>query len=239
MFAATPEFEAWFGSGAPYEGQPGFKVSNFDGTAGNIIFEGNEVFFIDYEWVFDFPMPEELVLYHCVRDAWYHVEGLEDLLPLTEAVKLLGIKTGRDVLQRSYEAFFGHVVSDEKGESFAIAKHSALKKHFGARGMSEAEGSAETAWRESGEAIKVLNGKVDALNRALAAEKRKYAELDEAWFRRWDELRGGLQAKYDHLAESYRLMEEDRDIWKHNFETVTNAKSYKAMEKMRKVLHKP
>ena len=33
-------------------------------------------------------------------------------------------------------------------------------------------------------------------------------------------------------------MEEDRDIWKRNFENVTNAKSYKAMEKMRKVLHK-
>ena len=237
-FAATPEFEAWFGSGAPYEGQKGFKVSNFDGTAGNIIFRGDEIFFIDYEWVFDFPMPEELVLYHCIRDAWYHVEGLEELVPLTEAVKLLGIRTGRDVLQKSYEAFFGHVVSDEKGESFAIAKHSALKKHFGARGGAAAEGTAEEAWRESGEAIRVLNGKVDSLNRALAAEKQRYAELDDAWFRRWDELKNGLQAKYDHLSESYRLMEEDRDIWKRNFENVTNAKSYKAMEKMRKVLHK-
>ncbi len=245
-FAVTPEYEAWFGPGDIYAGQKAFKVSNFDGTAGNIIFEGDEIFFIDYEWVFDFPLPEDLVLYHCIRDAWYHIDGLEELLPLSEALRLIGVKTSAGELQKSYEAFFGHVVSDEKGESFAIAKHSALKKHYGARGGAEISGTAENAWRESEEAVKVLNEKIDALNRTLAAEKQKYAELDDAWFRRWDDVRAradrqqvDFDNRYNHLMESYRLMEEDRDIWKKNFENVTSAKSYQAMEKMRKVLHKP
>ncbi|MCR5294308.1 MAG: class I SAM-dependent methyltransferase [Lachnospiraceae bacterium] len=245
-FAATPEFAAWFGPAEAYEGQKAFKVSNFDGTAGNIFFDGEQAFFIDYEWVFDFPLPQDLLLYHCLRDAYYHLEGLEELLPLGELLQIAGIRTPQKILQKSYEAFFGHVVSDEKGESFAIAKHSALKKHYGVRGPAPEAGTAEEAWRASGEAIKALNSKIDRLNQELLSQKKKYAELDEAWFRRWDEVRTEAAAvrgvredlgrQLSHLTEAYHLMEKDRDIWKANFETVTGARSYKAMEKMRKVL---
>ena len=252
VFTASPAFETWFGDGKAYEGSRGFKRSNFDATAANIIFEEDGVYFIDYEWVMDFAMPADLVLYHCVRDAWYHIPELEDLLPLAAAMRLLGVKTDLHVLQRSYEHFYNYVITDPGGLSFAAAKRAALKAHTDLTELkrpripSAGEGStAEEMWRDCSEAVAVLQGRIGRLKAELDEEKRKYAELDDAWFRRWDEVRAEaalnkaqFDDRYAHYMEAYKAMETDRDTWKGMYEDVTGSRSFKAMQKVKGVIGK-
>ena len=243
-FVPSDEFEKVFGDAEPYVGLPGFKVSNFDGIAGNIIFEGDDVYFIDYEWVMTFIMPRDLVLYHCLRDAYYHIAGLEELLPLKNALKLLGIRTDMHVMQRSYEHFFEYVITEPDGTSFAVAKHSSLKEHTDLKDLRKPAipsgsmgGTAYDMWRECDRAVAVLQGRIGKLNAELAEAKEKYARLDDEWFRRYDEVRKELVTNRDayaaekaHMEYSYKAMETDRDTWKHMFEDVTGSKSYKALQ---------
>ena len=251
-FMTSPEFEKWFGDAEAYAGCRGFKRSNFDATASNIIFEEDGVCFIDYEWVMDFVMPADLVLYHCARDAWYHIPELKDLLPLAAAMRLLGVKTDLHVLQRSYEHFYNYVITDPGGLSFATAKRAALKEHTGLADLKRPHlpsggqgGTASEMWRDCNEAVGVLQGRIGRLKAELAEEKKKYAELDDAWFRRWDEVRAEaalnkaqFDDRYAHYMEAYRAMEADRDTWKGMYEDVTGSRSFKAMQKVKGVIGK-
>ena len=243
-FVPSDEFTRVFGDAEPYIGLPGFKISNFDGIAGNIIFEGDDIYFIDYEWVMTFIMPKDLVLYHCIRDAYYHIAGLEELLPLRSALKLLGIRTDMHVMQRSYEHFFEYVITEPDGTSFAVAKHSSLKEHTDLRDLKKpvmpsgnAGGTAYDMWRECDRAVAVLQGRIGRLEAELAEARSRYAHLDDEWFRRYDEVRNELvtnreayAAEKAHMEYSYKAMETDRDTWKHMFEDVTGSKSYKALQ---------
>ena len=243
-FVPSDEFERVFGAAEPYVGLPGFKVSNFDGIAGNIIFEGDDVYFIDYEWVMTFVVPKDLVLYHCLRDAYYHIAGLGELLPLKSALKILGIKTDMHVMQRSYEHFFEYVITEPDGTSCAVAKQSSLKEHTELKDLRKPAipsgnmgGTAYDMWRECDRAVAVLQGRIGKLEKELADEKAKYARLDYEWFRRYDEVRKELVTNRDayaaekaHMEYSYKAMETDRDTWKRMFEDVTGSKSYKALQ---------
>jgi hypothetical protein len=243
-FVPSDEFEKVFGEAEPYVGLPGFRISNFDGIAGNIIFEGDDVYFIDYEWVMTFVMPRDLVLYHCLRDAYYHISGLEELLPLKDALRLLGIKMDMHVMQRSYEHFFEYVITEPDGTSFAVAKHSSLKDHTDLADLRKpaipAGAMGDTAydmWRECDRAVAVLQGRIGKLEAELADVRAKYARLDDEWFRRYDDVRNELVTNRDayaaekaHMEYSYKAMETDRDTWKRMFEDVTGSKSYKALQ---------
>ena len=243
-FVPSDEFTEVFGDAEPYIGLPGFRVSNFDGIAGNIIFEGDDVYFIDYEWVMTFIMPRDLVLYHCIRDAYYHIAGLEELMPLRNALKLLGIKTDMRIMQRSYEHFFEYVITEPDGTSFAVAKHSALKGHTDLKDLRKpvmpsgnSGGTAYDMWRECDRAVAVLQGRIGKLETELAEARMKYAQLDDQWFHRYDEQRIELVRNRDiyaaekaQMEHAYRAMETDRDTWKHMFEDVTGSRTYKAIQ---------
>lgn len=254
-FVPSKEFEEWFGDASPYAGSMGFRVSNFDGIPGNIIFIGEDIFFIDYEWVMTFIMPKDLVIFHCVRDAYYHIGGLENLVPLANVMRYLGIKTDMQVMQRSYEHFFAYVISEADGTGFATVKQMSLKAHTGLSEIIEPgthgislkirKNAAYDMWRECDKTVAVLQGRIGKLEEELAAQKKKYAELDDAWFSRWDEVRARANLekaqaddKYAHEMESYRAMEADRDIWKHMYEDVTGSRSFKAVQSVKKILRK-
>ncbi|GEM_PF-181059 len=57
-FALTEGFQAVFGPGAPsLEGTPAVRVCNFDSIFSNFIIQDGICYCIDYEWVFNFPVP--------------------------------------------------------------------------------------------------------------------------------------------------------------------------------------
>ena len=81
-FEATPEFEAVFGKVSEISDQA-VSVSNVDGLFENLMVPENEncIYGIDYEWVFDFPIPEKFLKY---RNLLYFYRRYEKVLNVKE-----------------------------------------------------------------------------------------------------------------------------------------------------------
>jgi hypothetical protein len=87
-FYETEDFREIFGDGKSFEGMPAFKVSNVDMNFDNMIYCGTSINIIDYEWVFDFPIPVDYVFYRnlgvflskysCVLDESLTIEDIID-----------------------------------------------------------------------------------------------------------------------------------------------------------------
>lgn len=237
-FRATEEFRNWFGDAEPYEGRAAYTFANFDATASNIILSDGQPVFIDYEWVARFPVPRDLVVYHAVRDSYYHIPEMEALLPLREAMDLLEVETDPDILQKSYEHFFFSYVYGSDCDAGISVLTDRKKIDYLAN---ERTLTAERMWKENERAVIVQRTRIDDLTKELEEARKKYADLDQSWFWRWDEERealGRLSEENAHLKEALRLMEEDRNTWKANFESVTNSRSYKSMMKVKGILGK-
>ncbi len=81
-FEATPEFETVFGK-VPEISDQAVSVSNVDGLFENLMVPENEncIYGIDYEWVFDFPIPEKFLKY---RNLLYFYRRYEKVLNVKE-----------------------------------------------------------------------------------------------------------------------------------------------------------
>ena len=234
-FENTDGFREWFGDAAPYTGREAYKTSNFDATASNILFENGQPVFIDYEWVAEFPVPRDLVVYHAIRDSYYHIAELESVLPLAEAADIAGIEAPLSSLQKSYEHFFfNYVYGRDSSEGLSpLADHRKIESLANERTL-----LAERMWKENERAVILQRTEIDRLTKELEESRKKYADLDQSWFWRWDEVRAALNKSRDeetHLREALDLMEKDRDAWKKNFETVTESRSYEGMMKLKRI----
>lgn len=252
VFSGGENFTRRFGDPAPYEGRPGFRVSNFDAIAGNILYTEESTVFIDYEWVMDFPMPQELVVYHCIRDLYYHLEELEEFYPLQEAMKFLGITTDLETLQTGYLSFWHDVVREKDGSSFALSKALLLKGTYGEKDIpqmlenerkentelrqklqdasdgwkksSEATEYAHRMWKECSQAVSELNAKLTRQAKDSAAEK--------------EGMKADFDRRYAALEQEYQKLNADRDIWKGRYQAVISTKSWRMVNKVRKAMHK-
>lgn len=66
-FVPTDGYREFFGDRYVSAGKKALKVTNVDMLLQNLILEENRVVCIDYEWVFDFPVPAEFVIYRCAE----------------------------------------------------------------------------------------------------------------------------------------------------------------------------
>ena len=64
-FYITEEFETVFGKGLGkiLDGKKAYAISNVDMIFSNIIIKNQKLYVTDYEWVFDFPVPVDYILY--------------------------------------------------------------------------------------------------------------------------------------------------------------------------------
>lgn len=107
-FVVTEDYKKIFGEGKAFEGQRALKVTNFEFTSHNIILglQGNKTGLIDYEYVFEFPIPLDLILYHCViKTNILTLQGFTKLLKIEDIFKELEIKSPREELEAAWERF--------------------------------------------------------------------------------------------------------------------------------------
>lgn len=233
-FRSSSEFERIFGKCPEMEGSEGLKVSNFDAIAGNIIFQQDSPCFIDYEWVFLFSMPRELVVFHCIRDLYFHIPALENFYPLKEVLGYLKIEYSKEKLDDLYRNFHHYVICENDGASFAGAKAAALKEkrdvqyyiQDAAYARSEWEQCArnwqgavqrnaeiESSWQQASQANFQLNTRLVKAEEALEAERKEFE------------------------SEKNRLIQE-REVWRQAYESVANSKTWKTAQKIKRTLGK-
>jgi len=66
-FSVTDAYRKFFGNYYIATKEKALKVTNIDMVFQNLIMQDGQVYCIDYEWVFDFPIPFEFVIYRCVE----------------------------------------------------------------------------------------------------------------------------------------------------------------------------
>lgn len=125
-FVSGPEFETVFGSRPELAGKKACKRLDIDLTFDNLIFtpEG-EKRIIDYEWMFDFPVPLEFVYYRAVLALYVrNGAGMNAFLSEPELFTWFGLgEKEQEIYGQMNEAFNDYTSGGEK--SF----HKALKKY--------------------------------------------------------------------------------------------------------------
>ena len=124
-FRYTDEFEMVFGKNTSFIGEKSLEISNIDMVFGNILLgEKNTV--IDYEWILDFPVPIEFILF---RTIYYYVHGNAKRSKLIEynIFELLGISEQKKTMYFEMEYMFQKYVA---GESVTLSslKETMLKR---------------------------------------------------------------------------------------------------------------
>lgn len=235
-FRMTPQFQEVFGIDAWAGSSSALKVSNFDSTAGNIIYQDNKPVFIDYEWVCDFPVPEELVLYYNIRDAYYHVCGLEEVYPWKEAKKAFHFEISDRVLQTACQNFNSYVVREKDGSSYGLSKHINIK------GMEELKAIlTPPVMPEPSEEIKKLNEK-------LRFAEKNWKETCQANFMLSQKI-NKLSVEVEQEKENHRIhaqqieaavQEQARqsETWRIAYETVIHSKTWKFARKVKRLFGK-
>ncbi|MCI8507792.1 MAG: hypothetical protein HFJ06_04415 [Lachnospiraceae bacterium] len=127
-FEDSEDFDKLFGKEELFTGVQALQCSNFDAIASNIIYRNNRPVFIDYEWVYEFPIPVDLLIYHCLFDLYSHNEELENFFPLRSALEVLEVKLDLEILEKAYETFHRHIITDDDN-SYALVKAICLKSH--------------------------------------------------------------------------------------------------------------
>lgn len=65
-FEVTREYLNFFGNNVVRTKEKSLRVTNLDMLLHNLILKDDKLFCIDYEWIVDFPVPFEYVLYRCI-----------------------------------------------------------------------------------------------------------------------------------------------------------------------------
>lgn len=126
-FQISDKFGEIFGEYKSRDNEKALKCCNYDAISSNIIFVKDEPVYIDYEWVFNFPVPLDVVLYHCIQNHYEHHPEMEGVYPLKKALDYLGVVSDMETLERTYRCFYDYVISDGENEGFALMKAICLK----------------------------------------------------------------------------------------------------------------
>ena len=129
-FTYTKEFDEVFGKETQFSNCMSLKISNIDLIFCNIIPQGKWVI-IDYEWIFDFPVPIDFIIYRAVHYYLYGSTKRNDLLDF-HIFKLLGISEEDQRIYGVMEQKFQEYVAGEKC-TMSVLKSTMLKGYLDAR----------------------------------------------------------------------------------------------------------
>ncbi len=124
-FTYTEEFEQVFGKNTSFMGEKSLEISNIDMVFGNILL-GEKNTIIDYEWIFDFPVPIEFILF---RTVYYYVHGNAKRHKLIEynVFELLGITEQKKNMYFEMERMFQKYVAGNSA-TLSSLKETMLKR---------------------------------------------------------------------------------------------------------------
>lgn len=133
IFEESERSREAFGDLSHMVGKEALKACNFDAIAQNIFVTDKGYCFIDYEWVFDVPVPMELMLYHCIVDiAYVTMKGLNEVISRDELLEYLGIGSS---IGAAWDNFYKHITEDEQGLAYERIKSNYEKSVFDLNGQ--------------------------------------------------------------------------------------------------------
>lgn len=240
-FQVSDAFQEWFGSADAYKGAQGMVYSNFDAIAGNVIIRDNKPVFIDYEWTMDFVMPKDLVIYHCIYDAYLHYPELEAFYPISKVLEYLGISSKREDLEAGYRHFYDFVICDEQGRSYGKDKYQCLKTVFKTEHILEEWEKCANQWKAAIKANEQTNKELEHAREEweMCATEWKNAvkanaELDQKLQHVCGEHTKSLET-INNLNAEYGFLQEQYDELQTQYQNVINSRWWRLRNKIKGV----
>ena len=134
-FVITDQYKTIFGEIGVSTSEKSLKVTNLDLALQNMILKDGIVYCFDYEWIFDFPIPYEYVIYRSVVSFYnkYHMYFLKKLSRI-EMLSQIGVKAENiPVYDKMETKFREHIFGDNLKENY-------LKNYVKPSGMIEIKG---------------------------------------------------------------------------------------------------
>lgn len=116
-FQVTPEFTEVFGQIPDLQDQS-YKASNIDGLFENLMEFNGQVYCLDYEWVFDFPVPSHFVQYRNLAYFYYQYQRVMDYGSLEEYLEEFGIRRETAAVYASMERSFQTYVHGDSSQGY-------------------------------------------------------------------------------------------------------------------------
>lgn len=112
-FYLTDEFINIFGSVAPQQCRS-LKVTNVDTIFSNLRLCNEKMYCFDNEWVFDFPIPYEYVIWRVLLNFYLkNLTYLRSYINWTDFINYFGVSNKNDEIYRKMDICFSHYVCDE------------------------------------------------------------------------------------------------------------------------------
>lgn len=105
-FEPCREYTDLFGDPTPYLGKKAFCITNFEATAFNIILDAQteQPVLFDYECVYEFPIPVDVVLYHCVfRTLYLCMPQLSAFVSREQFLNRLALSSDKETLENTWK----------------------------------------------------------------------------------------------------------------------------------------
>lgn len=166
------EFEKVFGK-AQVGVQDCLPIGFIDLSLENIFYDGNKYQVVDYEWVFDFPVPLKYVYFRTVVNSYfkYAPYNIASILPLREVIDLFGITENEVESFIRYEFNFQSMVNIKE----AMPDFSTYKESYYTLGQDRQSYFVESKQQE----IVSLQGTVKDKESAIDDLKSEVASLKQ------------------------------------------------------------
>lgn len=246
IFEETEKSKKWFGNMDIFSGKPCLKIANFDATPGNIVV-GDKTSFIDYEWVFDCGIPVDLAVYHCVGDAYIHIENLEKFVPIEKAMHILGVFTPIEKMKAYYESFYRYVLEETEDICFAEKKFECLKPMNKIADMKDELANAKVEWEKTASNWKASCKDNEALNQKINELLHENAKLAQYWkdscakYREptveateMNSLRQSIIDKDNHIRNIEAMLEESRN----QYNQIVTSKRWRIVAKIARIFNR-
>lgn len=110
-FIVTEKYISFFGNNVVRTREKSLIITNLDMQLSNLILKGEKVYCIDYEWLIDFPVPFEFVIYRCINNFWIKFNMyLSSVTNLKDFLIELGIKEENIEIYREMAKMFSNKI---------------------------------------------------------------------------------------------------------------------------------
>lgn len=111
-FRVCDDYIRVFGENFPEDGSDSFLVSDVDLIFANIIIQNKKYYIIDYEWVFDFPVPINFILFRALSH--YRETSVNRKILLDNSIYgFLGISQAEKKLYEKMDSFFQRYIAKD------------------------------------------------------------------------------------------------------------------------------
>lgn len=123
-FTVTEEYICFFGNNVVKTKEKSLQVTNLDMQFSNLIQKDDKVYCIDYEWLVEFPVPFEFVLYRCISNFWEKFSMyFAAYVSREEFLSVLGVKTENIAVYDEMGTVFVNRVFGSGAEAYYLSRY--------------------------------------------------------------------------------------------------------------------